>query len=133
MPSVVRFGDRTAEVASATLELYHLYAEEAGWNLDAHVAGTGEHVAFEGRVRTPALPGPSELVVWYIDAPRVITIDGVHGTLAAGDPLPRITVTGLGEGRVRIAGSLVLHWSALSGATTRDYLIELALDAALVT
>jgi len=129
----IRLGDRTAEVASATLELYHLYAEEAGWNLDAHLAGTGERVALEGRVRRPALPGPSELVVWYVDAPRVTTIEDEHGTLAASEPLPRATLTALGDGRVRITGSLVVQWSPLSGAAPRAYPIELALDAALVT
>lgn len=130
---MIRLGDKPFEVASATLELYHLYAEEAGWNLEAQLAGTTERLALEGRVRTPALPGPSDLVLWYIDAPRVITLDGDHGTLGTGEPLPRITVTALDAGRVRIDGTLALVWTPLSGATTRSYTIELAIDAALIT
>ena len=130
---MIRLGDRTFEIESATLELYHLYAEEAGWNLDAQLAGGTERIALEGRVRTPALPGPSDLVLWYIDAPRVITLDGDHGTLGTGEPLPRFTVSALDAGRVRIAGMLALVWTPLSGATTRSYAIELAIDAALVT
>lgn len=130
---MIRFGDRTSEVASATLELFHLYAEEAGFNLDVQVAGSAERLALEGRVPTPALPGPSDLVVWYIDAPRVITIGGEHGTLAAGEPRPHMTVTALDPGRVRVAGTLVLVWTPLSGAATRSYPIELAIVAALIT
>ncbi|MBA3457514.1 MAG: hypothetical protein H0T42_30815 [Deltaproteobacteria bacterium] len=130
---MIRFGDRTSEVASATLELFHLYAEEAGFNLDVQLAGSADRLALEGRVRTPALPGPSELVVWYVDAPRVITIDEEHGTVSAEHPLPRLTVTSLDPGRVLISGTVILRWSALSGATSRGYPIELALDAALIT
>lgn len=130
---MIRLGDRTSEVASATLELYHLYAEEAGFNLEVQVAGSVDRLALEGRVRTPALPGPNDLVVWYVDAPRVITIDDEHGTLAATEPLPRMTVTTLDPGRVRIAGTLALTWIPLSGAPARAYSIELAVDAALIT
>ncbi len=130
---MIRIGDRTVDVTTATLELYHLYAEEAGWNFDAHLAGTTEKLALEGRVRTPTLPGPSELVLWYVDAPRVVTIDGEHGTLAAREPLPHAIVTGLAPGRVHIVGTLTLAWTPLSGAAPRDFSIELALDAALIT
>jgi len=130
---VLRLGDRTVDVATATLELYHLYAAEAGWNFDAHLAGTTERLALEGRVRTPALPGPSELVLWYVDAPRVVTIEGEHGTLSAIEPLPRAIVTGLDPGRVRVSGTFNLMWTPLSGAAPRDFAIELALDAALIT
>jgi hypothetical protein len=130
---VIRFGDRTSDGASATLELFHLYAEEAGFTLDVQVAGGADRLALEGRVPTPALPGPSELVVWYVDAPRVITIDGEHGTLSAGEPRPRITVSALDPGRVRVAGTLALVWTPLSGAATRSYPIEVAVDAALIT
>jgi len=130
---VIRFGDRTSEVASATLELFHLYAEEAGFNLDVQLAGSAERLALEGRVPTPALPGPSDLVVWYIDAPRVITIEGEHGTLSSGEPRPCMTVTALDPGRVRVTGTLALVWTPLSGAATRRYPIELAIDAALIT
>lgn len=130
---MIRFGDKTSEVASATLELFHLHAEEAGFTLDVQVAGSAERLAVEGRVPTPALPGPSALVVWYIDAPRVITIEGEHGTLSAGEPRPSVTVTALDPGRVRVAGTLALVWTPLSGAPPRSYPIELAIDAALIT
>lgn len=130
---MIRFGDRTFEVASATLELFHLYAEEAGFTLDVQVTGTADRLALEGRVPTPALPGPSRLAVWYVDAPRVITLDGEHGTLSAGEPRPQMTVTSLDPGRVRVAGTLTLVWTPLSGAATGSYTIELAIDAALIT
>ena len=58
---------------------------------------------------------------------------GEHGTLGAGEPRPCMTVTALDPGRVRVAGTLALVWTPLSGAATRSYPIELALDAALVT
>ena len=70
----------------------------AGWVLEVALDG-GDRVALEGRVRTPALPGPSDLVVWYVDAPRLITLDGEHGTLTSDEPRARMTCTALGEGR----------------------------------
>ncbi len=130
---MIRFADRAADVASATLELFHLYAEEAGFNLDVQVAGSADRLVVEGRVPTPALPGPSDLLVWYVDAPRVITLGGEHGTLSAGVPRPSMTVTALDPGRVRVAGTLALVWTPLSGAASRSYAIELAIDAALIT
>jgi hypothetical protein len=129
---VIRLGERSAEVASATLELFHLYAEEAGWTLEVALDG-GDRVSLEGRVRTPALPGPSELVVWYVDAPRLVTIDGEHGVLASPEPRARMTCTALGAGRVRIEGTLALAWSALTGGASRSYTTSIALDAALIT
>ena len=130
---MIRFGDKVSEVASATLELFHLYAEEAGFNLDAQVAGTADRLALEGRVPTPALPGPSGLAVWYVDAPRVVTLDGEHGTLSAGEPRPTLTATSLDPGRVRVAGTLALVWTPLSGSATKSYVVEIAIDAALIT
>ncbi len=132
---MLRFGDRTSEVASATFELFHLHAEEAGFNLDIQGSDTADRLTVEGRVPTPALPGPSALVIWYVDAPRVITIDGQHGTLSAGEPRPHLTVTALAlaPGHVRVTGTLALVWTPLSGAATRSYPIELAIDAALIT
>ena len=130
---MILFADKQCEIASATVELFHLYAEEAGFTLDVQVSGSADRLAVEGRVRTPALPGPSELVVWYIDAPRVITIDGEHGTLAAGEPRPCLIATALDPGRMRVEGTLALVWTPLSGAANRSYAIELSLDAALIT
>lgn len=115
----------------ATLELFHLYAEEAGWILDA-TAG-GERVVVEGRVRTPALPGPSTLVVWYVDAPRIVTLDGAHGTLSAGEPRPTLACTALGAGRAHVAGTLALTWTPVGGGAPRTHAIAIAVDAALIT
>ena len=138
---MIRFGERTHDEKSATLELFHLYAAEAGWNLDIALDGSLDRIALEGRVQTPALPGPSALVVWYVDAPRVVTLDGEHGTLTVGErdsdnrPLAptNATVTSLAPGRVRIDGTLTLVWQPLGGGDTRSFAIELALDAALIT
>ncbi|MGE0398707.1 MAG: hypothetical protein AB7T06_18515 [Kofleriaceae bacterium] len=129
---MITHGGRSTKVASATLELFHLYAEEAGWTLDATLDG-GDRLALEGRVRTPALPGPSELVVWYVDAPRVVTLDGDHGSLGSPDPRARMTCTALGAGRVHVEGALELAWTALTGGASRPYTITIALDAALIT
>ncbi|MFN0252271.1 MAG: hypothetical protein ACKV2T_35680 [Kofleriaceae bacterium] len=129
---MVTLGDRSAKVVTATLELFHLYADEAGWVLDVALEG-GERVALEGRVRTPALPGPSELVAWYVDAPRVVTLDGDHGTLSSPEPRRQMTCTALGAGRARVEGTLALAWTALTGGASRAFVITLALDAALVT
>jgi hypothetical protein len=129
---VITLGGRSAKVASATLELFHLYADEAGWILEAALEG-GDRVALEGRVRTPALPGPSELVVWYVDAPRVVTLDGDHGALASVEPRARMTCVALGAGRARIEGTLELGWTALTGGSARPFTVSIALDAALIT
>ena len=129
---MLTLGDRSAKVASATLELFHLYAEEAGWTMEAAIDGA-DRVALEGRVRTPALPGPSELVVWYVDAPRLVTLNGELGTLGSPEPRAQMTCTALGAGRARIEGTLHLAWTALTGGTSRPYVMAAALDAALVT
>lgn len=129
---MITLGERSARVATATLELFHLYAEEAGWTLEVALDG-GDRISLEGRVRTPALPGPSELVVWYVDAPRVVTVDGDHGALSAGEPRPRMSCTALGAGRARLEGTLHLGWTALTGGASRPYTMSVALEAALIT
>jgi hypothetical protein len=129
---VITLGERSAKVATATLELFHLYADEAGWVLDIALDG-GDRVALEGRVRTPALPGPSELVVWYVDAPRVVTLDGDHGALSSPEPRARMSCTALGAGRAHVEGTLALAWTALTGGASRAFVITLATDAALIT
>jgi len=129
---VITLGGRSAQVASASLELFHLYAKDAGWVFAATLAD-GDHVVLEGRVRTPALPGPSELVVGYVDAPRIVTLEGEHGTLGIGEPRARMTCAALGQGRVRVEGTLQLAWTALTGGATRPYTMTLALAAALIT
>ncbi|HEY4180573.1 MAG TPA: hypothetical protein VGM90_27200 [Kofleriaceae bacterium] len=127
---MLRLGDRALAVVSATLELFHLYAEEAGWVL--RVECGGERLALEGRVRTPALPGPSSLVAWYVDAPRVYTIDGSHGTLSA-DEKPALDCVARGAGLAKISGVIKLAWAPISGGDSRPVSLEIALDAALIT
>lgn len=129
---MITHGERSTRVATATLELFHLYAEEAGWTLEAALEG-GDRLSLEGRVRTPALPGPSELLVWYIDAPRVVTLDGDHGALASPEPRAHLTCVALGAGRVRVEGTLALAWTALTGGDSRSYAMTIALEAALIT
>ena len=118
----------------ATLELFHLYAEEAGWTLDATLP-SGERVVLEGRVRTPALPGPSDLVVWYVDAPRVVTRDNVHGTLSVGDERPHLACVALGAGLAHIRGTLTLTWVPIIGGASKSHAIaiEIEIDAQLIT
>lgn len=126
---MLRLGDRAFAVSSATLELFHLYAEEAGWVLD--IKCDGERVALEGRVRTPALPGPSLLVASYVDAPRVFTLNGSHGTLAADRPA--VTCVAKGAGVVRISGEVALAWTPLLGGEPRTVALVIDLDVALIT
>ena len=119
-------------MASATLEVFHLFAVEAGWVLEA-ILDDGSRVALEGRVKTPVLPGPSELVLWYVDSPRVGTIDDQLGTLAAGSPAPHLVCAALPGGRVHIEGTLDLAWTAVADRTAQRYALAIAVDAALIT
>jgi hypothetical protein len=128
---MLRLGDRMLAVTSATLELFHLYAEEAGWVLRVECAG--DRLAVEGRVASPALPGPSSLVAWYVDAPRVYTLDDVHGSLAIAEPRPSLACTAQGAGLARIGGVMVLVWSPLAGDDRRSVTLAIDLDAALIT
>jgi hypothetical protein len=130
---LITIGDRAHEVASATLEIFHLFAEEAGWTFEAVLAGTAGRVALEGRVRMPALPGPSVLMVSYVDAPRVVTLEGAHGSLAV-ETSAELSCVALDVARVRIEGTLQLTWTALASTThARVYPITLSVDAALIT
>jgi hypothetical protein len=131
---LIQIGDRVHEVASATLEIFHLFAEEAGWTFEAVLGGTSGRVALEGRVRMPALPGPSVLMVSYLDAPRVVTLDGAHGSLTPG-ATAGLSCVALDVARVRIEGTLQLVWTALASSSpaTRVVPITIGVDAALIT
>ncbi|MDX2092533.1 MAG: hypothetical protein SFX73_32010 [Kofleriaceae bacterium] len=129
---MIRLGDKTLGVASASLEVFHLFAVEAGWVLEATL-DDGSRVSFEGRVPTPVLPGPRDLALWYVDAPRVATVDGALGTLAADEPPAHLVCTALPGGRVHLAGTLELVWTSVADRTARRYPIEIAVDAALIT
>lgn len=131
--SEIRFGGVSCTVTRATCELYHLYFREPDWTLDAETDGIFPRLLISGRLAAPALPGPSELSLSYIDDPCVVVLDGKRGSLATADSPSRLRLVELGEGRVRIDGTLHLLWRALAADARRDYSIEVALEAALVT
>jgi hypothetical protein len=126
----IRFGDQQANVTSATLDLYHLYSQRPGWDLDVELAGPIPQLSITGTGARPALPGPSPLEVAYLDHPAIVTVNGARGSLTLAES--RLSLVEVGQGRVRITGTLTATWRA-SDATTRPYVIELDLDAALVT
>jgi len=127
----VQFASRKIEVASATLELFHLFSRRPDWILDATLAGSIPRLWLSGLVAGTPLPGPSNLELAYIDAPKVVTLDGVDGTLALAETPARLTLVELGEGKARVHGALAVRW--LGANTTRAYAIEVDLVAALVT
>jgi hypothetical protein len=139
----IRFGGVPCRVTRATCELYHLYFAEPDWSLEAETDGIFPRLAVSGRLAAPALPGPSELGLAYIDDPSVVVLDGKRGSLAPrapaeppGSPSPRsrLSLVELPGGRVRIEGTLQLVWRSLVAEDDpRDYAIELSLEAALVT
>ncbi|CAN5749615.1 hypothetical protein BH11MYX3_BH11MYX3_48740 [soil metagenome] len=127
----IRFGEQRMVVTSATLDLYHLYSQRPGWDLSVELAGAIPQLSITGTGERPALPGPSPLEVAYLDRPAVVNLERIQGSLA----LIRsdLELKELGQGKVRITGTLHTTWRALGDAETRDYAIELDLDAALVT
>lgn len=126
----IRFGETRANVTSATLDLYHLYSKRPGWDLEVELDGPIPQLSITGTGARPALPGPSPMEVAYLDHPAVVTVDGSRGSLAL--TTSKLSLVEVGQGRVRISGTLMATWRA-SDATTRPYVIELDLDAALVT
>ncbi len=118
-------------MTSAVLDLYHLYSQRPGWDLEVELAnGPYSTLSITGTGARPALPGPSPMVVAYLDEPAEVVIDGVRGHLAPADS--KLTLVEIGQGRVRITGTLHATWSA-RGASPRPYAIAFDLDAALVT
>jgi hypothetical protein len=57
-----------ANVTAATFELFNLFSQKPDWILDASAGET--RVRLAGITHAPALPGPSELHVAYVDEPR---------------------------------------------------------------
>ncbi len=140
--STIELADRKVNTTAATLELFHLFAVEAGWTLEVALDGAPDRLVLEGRVPSPALPGPSELTVWYVDAPRVVTIDGVLGALSVGPraldggPARRsagVTLRATGAGCGSVGGTFELVWEALGTGVIKPYLLRLDLPVALVT
>ena len=125
----IRFGDTHANVTSATLDLYHLYSKRPGWDLEVELEGPIPQLAITGTGARPALPGPSPLEVAYLDHPAIVMLDGVRGSLALVES--KLSLVEVGQGRVRITGTLMTTWKASDAS--RPYAIELDLDAALVT
>ncbi|MEJ7601776.1 MAG: hypothetical protein WKG01_28015 [Kofleriaceae bacterium] len=132
MRSSVRFASRPLAVTTATLELFHLFSPRPDWILDAAVDGPIPRLWLSGVVAGTPLPGPSRLEVAYIDAPKLVTLDGSAGALAFGDTPARLELVELGEGKARVTGLLALRW-VTSVREPRAYEIELDVIAALIT
>ncbi len=118
-------------VTSATLDLYHLYSQRPGWDLSVELAGAVPQLSITGTGERPALPGPSPLEVAYLDRPAVVNLERMQGSLSL--VRSELQLAEIGQGKVRITGTLHTTWRALGDAVTRDYLIQLDLEAALVT
>ena len=127
----VRFASRTVEVTSATIELFHLFSRRPDFILDAALAGSIPRLWLTGLVAGAPLPGPSKLELAYIDAPKVVTLEGCDGTLVIGATPAQLELVELGEGKARVQGRLPLRWVGVTAA--RDYPVEVDLVAALVT
>lgn len=127
----ILFGAQRAKVTSAVLDLYHLYSARPGWDLEVLLEGPIPQLVVTGTGARPALPGPSPLVVAYLDRPGTVTLDGEPGTIVPARS--ELEITELGQGKVRITGTLHTTWTARGDAAPRDYAIVLDLDAALVT
>jgi hypothetical protein len=127
----VRFGDQRAAVTRATFDLYHLFSAHPGWDLEVDLDGPIGELWITGTGARPALPGPSPLHVAYLDRPGVVTLDGARGSIVPARS--ELSLEELGQGKVRITGTLHTTWTAVGDAAPRDYALELDLEAALVT
>jgi hypothetical protein len=107
----IRIGERAYRVTSATLDLYHLYSQRPGWDLEVELEGA--RVAITGTGARPALPGPSPLEVAYIDAPSGLLVERSE-----------LVLEEIGQGKVRVRGTLF---------ATRGVALAFDLEAALVT
>lgn len=103
---------KLADGTVATFELFNLFSQRPDWVVDA--TGPAGSLRMTGTTTAPALPGPSELHVAYIDEPRGYTYRPVTSALR---------VSRLDVARVRIEGHVRVD----------DLAIELDIEAALVT
>ena len=94
-----------------TFELFNLFSLRPDWVLD--IPGP-RRIRMTGTVAAPALPGPSDLLVAYIDEPRGYT----YKPIASGLRVLRIDVA-----RVRVEGKV----------TVEDLVLDIEVEAALVT
>ena len=102
---------KIGEGNTATFELFNLFSPRPDWVLDAHGP---TRLRITGTVAAPALPGPSDLHVAYIDEPRGYTYKSITSALR----VLRIDVA-----RVRIEGTV----------SVEDLAVEIEIEAALVT
>ncbi len=94
-----------------TFELFNLFSQRPDWVLDIQAP---RRIRITGTVAAPALPGPSDLVVAYIDEPRGYTYRPITSSLR----VLRIDVA-----RVRVEGKV----------TVEDLVLDIEVEAALVT
>jgi len=127
----IRFGAQLVRVTSAVLDLYHLYSARPGWDLEVVLEGAVPELVLTGTGERPALPGPSPLEVAYLDRPGVVTIEGKRGAIVP--ERSELEIVEMGQGKVRIRGTLHTRWTAIGDAENRAYPIEVDLEAALVT
>ena len=97
--------------ATATFELFNLWARRPDWVLEVAAPA---RLRITGTVVTPALPGPSDLLVAYIDEPRGYIYKPITSQLR---------VLRIGVARVRVEGSVRVE----------DLAIDIEIEAALVT
>lgn len=128
----IRFGEQLVRVTSAVLDLYHLYSAKPGWDLEVMLDGAVPELVLTGTSARPALPGPSPLEVAYLDRPGVVMLDGKRGLVVP--VASELEIVEVGQGKVRIRGTLHTRWTALGeAAVERAYPIAIDLEAALVT
>lgn len=97
--------------ATATFELFNLWSPRPDWVLDVTAPS---RLRITGTIAAPALPGPSDLRVAYIDEPRGYIYKPITS---------RLRVLRIDVARVRIEGSVRVE----------DLAIEIEIEAALVT
>ncbi|MDQ3334043.1 MAG: hypothetical protein M4D80_02700 [Myxococcota bacterium] len=106
-PTTLRVGEGT----TATFELFNLFSQRPDWVLDTQGAA---RLRITGTVAAPALPGPSDLQVAYIDEPKGYT----YKPIVAAVRVLRIDVA-----RVRIEGTVAVE----------ELSVQIEIEAALVT
>jgi len=127
----IRFGEQLVRVTSAVLDLYHLYSARPGWDLAVSLDGAVPELVLTGTGARPALPGPSPLEVAYLDRPGVVMVEGKRGAIV---PVrSELEIVEMGQGKVRIRGTLHTQWTAIGEEAGRAYPIAVDLEAALVT
>ena len=102
---------KLGEGSIATFELFNVWSKRPDWVLDVRAP---HRLRITGTVAAPALPGPSELAVAYVDEPRGYTYRPIASS---------VRVLRLDVARVRVEGTVSVD----------DLAVELDLEAAIVT